>query len=123
MERLQRKDLLRQQAYINGQWVDAEGGGTVEVHNPASGKLLGTVPNMRAAEARRAIETAEQAFEQWRHVPAKERAQILRRWFDLMMTHQEDLAIIMTLEQGKPLAEARGEIAYEIGRASCRERV
>lgn len=112
MERLQRKDLLRQQAYINGQWVDAEGGGTVEVHNPANGKLLGTVPNMGAAEARRAIETAEQAFEQWRHVPAKERAQILRRWFDLMMTHQEDLAILMTLEQGKPLAEARGEIAY-----------
>src|SRR5690625_811424 len=112
MERLQRKDLLRQQAYINGQWVDAEDGGTVEVHNPANGKLLGTVPNMGAAEARRAIETAEQAFEQWRHVPAKERAQILRRWFDLMMTHQEDLAIIMTLEQGKPLAEARGEIAY-----------
>src|SRR5690625_1671410 len=112
MERLQRKDLLRQQAYINGQWVDAEGGGTVEVHNPANGKLLGTVPNMGAAEARRAIETAEQAFEQWRHVPAKERAQILRRWFDLMMAHQEDLAILMTLEQGKPLAEARGEIAY-----------
>lgn len=112
MERLQRKDLLRQQAYINGQWLDAEGGGTVEVHNPASGKLLGAVPNMGAAEARRAIETAEQAFEQWRHVPAKERAQILRRWFDLMMAHQEDLAILMTLEQGKPLAEARGEIAY-----------
>lgn len=112
MERLQRKDLMRQQAFIGGQWVDADNGATLEVHNPANGELLGSVPNMGAEETKRAIAAAEQAFQKWRHVPAKERAQILRRWFDLMVEHQEDLALLMTLEQGKPLAEARGEIAY-----------
>ena len=112
MEQLQRKELLRQQAYLGGQWVDADSGKTLEVKNPATGALIGTVPNMGAEETRRAIDVAQKAFQKWRRVPAKERAQILRRWFDLMMQHQEDLARLMTLEQGKPLAEARGEIAY-----------
>lgn len=112
MEQLQRKDLLRQQAYLGGQWVDADSGERIEVTNPATGAVLGTVPNMGAAETRRAIEAAQTAFQEWRHRAAKERAVILRRWFDLIMQHQEDLAILMTLEQGKPLAESRGEIAY-----------
>lgn len=112
MEQLQRKELMRQQAYLGGQWVDADSGKTLEVKNPATGALIGTVPNMGAEETRRAIDAAQKAFQKWRRVPAKERAQILRRWFDLMMQHQEDLARLMTLEQGKPLAEARGEIAY-----------
>src|SRR5690625_4436003 len=112
MEQLQRKELMRQQAYLGGQWVDADSGKTLEVKNPATGALIGTVPNMGAEETRRAIDVAQKAFQKWRRVPAKERAQILRRWFDLMMQHQEDLARLMTLEQGKPLAEARGEIAY-----------
>src|SRR5690625_4042490 len=112
MQQLQRNDLLRQQAYVAGQWVDADDGSTLEVTNPATGALLGSVPNMGAAETRRAIEAAQQAFGPWRNMPAKERAQIMRRWFDLLIAHQEDLAILMTLEQGKPLAEARGEILY-----------
>src|SRR5699024_4404592 len=112
MDQLQRKDLMREQAYLGGQWVDADSSQTIEVTNPATGALIGTVPDMGADETRRAIAAAQDAFQQWRRVPAKERAQILRRWFDLMMLHQEDLARLMTLEQGKPLAEARGEIAY-----------
>lgn len=112
MDQLQRKDLMREQAYLGGQWADADSGQTIEVTNPATGALIGTVPDMGADETRRAIAAAQDAFQQWRHVPAKERAQILRRWFDLMMLHQEDLAYLMTLEQGKPLAESRGEIAY-----------
>lgn len=112
MERLQRKDLVRQQAYVAGQWADANSGATIQVNNPATGKLLGHVPNMGAAETKQAIEGAEKAFKQWRHVPAKERAQIMRRWFDLITQNKEDLATIMTLEQGKPLAESRGEIDY-----------
>lgn len=112
MQGLSRQDLFRQQAYINGQWLDADSGETIAVKNPANGELLGTVPKMSQAETRRAIEAAELAQKQWRRKSAKERAQILRQWFDLVMQHQEDLARIMTLEQGKPLAEARGEIAY-----------
>lgn len=103
---------MREQAYLGGQWADADSGQTIEVTNPATGALIGTVPDMGADETRRAIAAAQDAFQQWRHVPAKERAQILRRWFNLMMLHQEDLAYLMTLEQGKPLAESRGEIAY-----------
>ncbi|HLS16799.1 MAG TPA: NADP-dependent succinate-semialdehyde dehydrogenase [Paenalcaligenes sp.] len=112
MDQLQRQDLMREQAYLGGQWVDADSGKTIEVTNPATGAVIGVVPDMGAEETRRAIAAAQDAFQQWRHVPAKERAQIMRRWFDLMMQHQEDLARLMTLEQGKPLAEARGEIAY-----------
>jgi succinate-semialdehyde dehydrogenase/glutarate-semialdehyde dehydrogenase len=104
--------LLRNQCYIDGQWVDAEGGKTLAVTNPATGELLGTVPSMGAAETRRAIEAANAAWPAWRSKTAKERSTILRKWADLMMANQEDLAIIMTAEQGKPLVESRGEIAY-----------
>ncbi len=111
---LQLKDpsLFRQQCYINGAWLDADSGKTIPVTNPATGEILGTVPNMGAAETRRAIEAANAAWPAWRAKTAKERSIILRRWFDLMMANQEDLAKILTAEQGKPLAEARGEIAY-----------
>lgn len=112
MQDLSRKDLFKQQAYIDGQWVDADSGETLEVTNPATGEVLGTVPKMGQAETRRAIEAAERAQKQWRAKSAKERALVLRKWFDLVMQHQDDLARIMTLEQGKPLAEAKGEIAY-----------
>ena len=112
MQELFRKDLFRQQAYIDGQWFDADSGRTLEVTNPATGEILGRVPNMGQVETRRAIESAERAQKLWRAKSAKERAIILRKWFDLVMLHQDDLARIMTLEQGKPLAEAKGEIAY-----------
>jgi len=114
---MQLKDpgLFRQQCLIDGRWLDADTRGTVEVDNPASGAVLGTVPAMGAAEARRAIEAADRALPAWRGKTARERAVILRRWYDLMMAHQDDLATIMTLEQGKPLAEAKGEIAYAAG--------
>lgn len=104
--------LFRQQCYIDGAWVDADGGGAIPVENPANGEKLGTVPNMGAAETRRAIEAADRALPAWRAKTAKERAVILRKWFNLMMENQEDLAQLMTAEQGKPLAESRGEIAY-----------
>jgi succinate-semialdehyde dehydrogenase/glutarate-semialdehyde dehydrogenase len=104
--------LFRQQCYIDGRWVDADSSRTIPVNNPATGEILGTVPNMGAAETRRAIEAANTAFPAWRAKTAKERSAILRKWFDLMMANQEDLAKILTAEQGKPLAEARGEIAY-----------
>src|SRR3989441_1298078 len=104
--------LFRQQCYIDGRWADADSGKSIPVNNPATGEILGTVPNMGAAEARRAIEAANAAFPAWRAKTAKERAVILRKWFDLMMATQEDLAKILTAEQGKPLAEARTEIAY-----------
>ena len=111
---LQLKDmsLFRQQCYIDGRWVDADDKSTLAVYNPADGQQIGTVPNMGAAETRRAIETANAAWPAWRAKSAKERAAILRKWFDLMMANQEDLAILMTVEQGKPLAESKGEIAY-----------
>jgi len=111
---MQLKDerLFRQQAYIDGEWVDAVGGATIPVEDPATGEKLGTVPRMGAEETRRAIEAAARAFASWRARTAKERAQILRRWYELMMANQEDLARLMTAEQGKPLAESRGEIAY-----------
>ncbi|WP_119678132.1 NADP-dependent succinate-semialdehyde dehydrogenase [Indioceanicola profundi] len=105
-------DLLRTQAYIDGKWVDADSGKTVPVTNPADGSELGTVPNMGAEETRRAIEAANRAWPAWRAKTAKERAALMRRWFELIMQNQEDLARLMTAEQGKPLAEARGEIAY-----------
>ncbi len=104
--------LLKTQAYINGQWVDADSGETVPVNNPATGEIIAEVAKCATAETRRAIAAAEAAFVDWRQRPAKERAGLLRKWFNLMMEAQEDLALIMTLEQGKPLAESRGEIAY-----------
>ena len=111
---LQLKDpsLLQHQAYINGHWVDADSGETVAVTNPATGELIVEIARVGTAETRRAIEAAETAMRDWKVLPAKSRAQILRKWFDLMMENQEDLAIIMTAEQGKPLAESRGEVAY-----------
>jgi succinate-semialdehyde dehydrogenase/glutarate-semialdehyde dehydrogenase len=104
--------LLRQQALIAGQWRDASNGGICEVRNPATGALLGTVPDMGAEETRRAIDAAHAAFPAWANKTAKERAQVLRRMFDLMLQHQDDLAMLMTAEQGKPLAEAKGEVLY-----------
>jgi succinate-semialdehyde dehydrogenase / glutarate-semialdehyde dehydrogenase len=105
-------NLLRMQAYIGGKWENANGGATHEVINPASREKIGTVPDMGAVETRRAIEAAHAAFPAWAAKTAKERAIILRRWYELMMANQEDLAALMTAEQGKPLAESKGEIAY-----------
>jgi succinate-semialdehyde dehydrogenase/glutarate-semialdehyde dehydrogenase len=109
---LKDKRLFRQQCYINGSWGDADDGKTIDVTNPATGEKLGTVPKMGRSETRRAVEAAQAAFPAWRAKTARDRSVILRRWYDLMMENQEDLAILMTLEQGKPLAESRGEIAY-----------
>jgi succinate-semialdehyde dehydrogenase / glutarate-semialdehyde dehydrogenase len=104
--------LFRQQAYIDGAWADADDKTTIEVTNPADAASLGTIPNMGAGETRRAIEAANAAWPKWRARTAKERGAVLRRWFDLMLANQDDLALLMTLEQGKPLAESKGEIAY-----------
>jgi succinate-semialdehyde dehydrogenase / glutarate-semialdehyde dehydrogenase len=110
--KLKDPSLFRQQSYIDGAWVDADSGETVPVTNPATGETIGTVPKMGTAETRRAIEAANRAYPAWRAKTAKERGAILRKWFDLMMANQEDLAVLMTTEQGKPLAEARGEVGY-----------
>ncbi len=104
--------LFRQQCYVNGQWTEADSKATVEVTNPASAATIGTIPKMGVVEARRAIEAAAAALPAWRAKLAKERSALLRKWFELMMANQDDLGLIMTTEQGKPLAEARGEIAY-----------
>jgi succinate-semialdehyde dehydrogenase/glutarate-semialdehyde dehydrogenase len=104
--------LFRQNAYVDGKWVDARSGKTIDVDNPATGEIVGTVPKMGAAETRDAIEAANRALVSWRKKTGKERAAVLRRWFDLMMENQEDLARLMTVEQGKPLTESRGEVAY-----------
>jgi succinate-semialdehyde dehydrogenase/glutarate-semialdehyde dehydrogenase len=104
--------LFRQAAYIDGRWIEARDDDASRVDNPATGETLGTVPNLRAADARAAIEAAARAFTTWRATTAKARAVVLRRWFDLMLANQEDLAKLVTLEQGKPLAEATGEVAY-----------
>jgi succinate-semialdehyde dehydrogenase/glutarate-semialdehyde dehydrogenase len=109
---LSNSSLFRQQAFVGGQWQDAEEGEVIAVINPATDREIGTVPRMGAIETRRAIEAAAQALPDWRARTAKERAQVLRRWFELMLANQEDLARLMTVEQGKPLAESRGEIAY-----------
>jgi succinate-semialdehyde dehydrogenase/glutarate-semialdehyde dehydrogenase len=110
--RLADPGLVREQNYLAGEWIDGDGGRTVEVTNPATGAVLGTVPSVGAEETRRAIAAANAAWPAWRARTAKERAAILRRWFDLMLANQDDLAKIMTAEQGKPLAESKGEIAY-----------
>ena len=104
--------LLKQRAFVAGSWEDGEESQTKDVINPANGKAIGTIPHMGAKETRRAIEAAQKALADWRARTAKERATILKKWFELMMANQEDLAVLMTLEQGKPLAESRGEIAY-----------
>ena len=104
--------LKFEKAYINGKWVDADSKATISVTNPATGETLGTVPKMGVAETRRAIDDANRALPAWRAKTAKERAKVLRNWFDLIMKNQEALAQLMTAEQGKPLVESRGEIAY-----------
>ena len=111
---MQLKDmsLFRQQCYIDGAWADADDGATIEVTNPATGETLGTVPKMGANETRRAIEAANAVWPAWRAKTAKERSSILRRWFELMLENKDDLAVLMTTEQGKPLAEALGEAVY-----------
>ncbi|MBL0844592.1 aldehyde dehydrogenase family protein, partial [Pseudomonas mediterranea] len=111
---MQLKDtsLFRQHAYIDGTWADADSGQTLNVSNPATLETIGTVPKMGTAETRRAIEAADKALPTWRALTAKERAGKLRRWFELMIEHQDDLARLMTIEQGKPLTEAKGEIVY-----------
>ena len=104
--------LFRRQCFVNGAWTDARSGDVLEVDNPATGEVVGTVPAFSHEETRAAIEAADAAWAGWRSRPAKERAKLMRRWFELMMAHREDLAVLMTTEQGKPLAESRGEIAY-----------
>ena len=104
--------LLRQQCYINGEWVSAASGQTIEVTDPATSAVIASVPSLSAAEVRSAVEAADAAWASWRKKTGKERSQVMRTWFNLMMEHQEDLACLMTIEQGKPLAESRGEIAY-----------
>jgi len=104
--------LLKSQAYINGEWVNGDSGETFDVFNPATGEKIASVASVGAAETRRAIETAQLAMQDWQARSAKERSVVLRKWFDLTMANQEDLAIIMTAEQGKVIAESRGEVAY-----------
>ncbi len=106
------QSLLKTQAYVDGQWIDADSGETLPVLNPATGETIAEIAKCGTAETRRAIVAAETAFVTWRQKTAKERAAVMRKWFTLMLEAQEDLAQIMTAEQGKPLAEARGEIAY-----------
>lgn len=102
--------LFRQSAYLNGQWVDSQD--KIAVNNPATGEVIGHIPNLGQLEAARAIADADKAWKDWRKMPAKERGRLIRNWHDLMLEHADDLAIIMTSEQGKPLAEAKGEIMY-----------
>lgn len=109
---LKNKNLLQSKAYINGEWVAADKRKTMKVTNPATGELLGTVPDMGQVETQRAIEAANDAFSTWKKTSAGERATLLRKWFDLQNEYVEDLAKILSAEQGKPLAEARGEIKY-----------
>src|SRR3954470_20982580 len=104
--------LWKERCLVGGQWLAADSGLTTEIRNPANGARLGAVPDMGAAETRRAIEAAHAALPGWSGKTAGERARLMRKWFDLMMANQEDLAVIMTAEQGKPLAESRGEISY-----------
>jgi succinate-semialdehyde dehydrogenase / glutarate-semialdehyde dehydrogenase len=110
--RLKDPELLREQCLIGGRWIGADEGGTLAVRNPATAEQLGVIPNMGAGETRRAIAAAGQAMPAWAARTAKDRATVLRRWFDLIVQNEEDLATLMTAEQGKPLAESKGEIAY-----------
>jgi succinate-semialdehyde dehydrogenase/glutarate-semialdehyde dehydrogenase len=112
MMKLKDPSLFRQQAYVNGQWCDAGDRDNIAVTNPATGEHLGTIPKMGADETRQAIVAANAAWQPWRSLTAKQRSAILRKWYELMLENADDLALIMTLEQGKPLAEARGEIMY-----------
>jgi len=104
--------LFRDKCYLDGAWAAADSGRRFEVDNPADGSIVGSVPDMGAAEAKRAIEAAERALPAWRAMPAKERSKIVRKWYDLIVANADDLALILTTEQGKPLAEAKSEILY-----------
>src|SRR5690606_7667319 len=106
------KALLKTKAYIDGEWVDSDSNETYEVRNPAHGEVIAEVARCGAAETRRALDAAARAVDGWRSKSAKRRAAVMRKWFNLMMENQEDLAQLMSAEQGKPLAESRGEIAY-----------
>ncbi len=110
--KLKEMSLFKQHCYLDGRWLAADNSLTINVYNPSNGNIIGTIPKMGTVETRRAIEAADAALPAWRARTAKERSAILRRWFELMIEHQEDLAVIMTTEQGKPLAESRGEIIY-----------
>ena len=110
--RLKDQGLFHTRCYIDGDWVDADSGETIDVVNPATGEVLGAVPKMGAEEARRAVAAADAAWPAWRALTGKERGRKLRDWYDLMLEHLDDLGLMMTLEQGKPLAEAKGEIHY-----------
>ena len=112
LEQLKDGALLKQQSYVDGQWVNADSGKTFDVADPATGERIATVPDLGAAETTRAIEGAERAQRLWAAKTGKERAIVLRRWFDLIVANTDDLAYLMTREQGKPIAESRGEIAY-----------
>ncbi|MBU3083839.1 NAD-dependent succinate-semialdehyde dehydrogenase [Acinetobacter seifertii] len=112
MSSLQSTELFQQQAYINGQWIAAQSNATVPVTNPATGEEIGTIPNMGAAEATQAVEVAYTALKSWKALTAQNRADILLAWYQLVLDHTDELALIMTIEQGKPLAEAKGEVRY-----------
>src|SRR6476646_11090903 len=103
--------LFRQASYIDGAWIEARGA-AIDVDNPATGEIIGTVPKLGRAETRRAIDAASRAFPAWRRKTARERASVMRRWFELMLASQDDLARLMTIEQGKPLTESKGEVVY-----------
>jgi succinate-semialdehyde dehydrogenase/glutarate-semialdehyde dehydrogenase len=105
-------DLLKQQAFVGGEWTAADNGNTFQVNDPATGEVLANVASLGAKETERAIALAQAAQQKWQAVSAKDRAKVLRAWYDLIMANLEDLALLMTREQGKPLAEARGEIRY-----------
>src|SRR5690606_25772990 len=109
---LKNPQLLRTQSYVDGAWIHADDGDTLDVLNPANGHVVATIASLGRAETKRAIDAAERAFKLWQQRPAKERANLLRRWFDLILANKDDLALIMTTEQGKPLAEAAGEVVY-----------
>ena len=114
-ERLKDPRLFRQQAFVAGAWVDADGGATVAVTDPATGAEIGTVPALGAEETRRAIKAAEQAWPAWRALPSSERGRLLEEWCRLMLENIDDLSLIMTMEQGKPLTESAGEVRYGAG--------
>lgn len=109
---MQSRELLKNQAYIDGKWVNAASGSTLAVLNPATGEQVGEVPDLNAAEANAAVEAAHRAFSSWKKTTAKERCALLKRWYELIMANREELAQLLTAEQGKPLAEARGEVGY-----------
>jgi len=110
--KLNDSSLLREQCYVDGEWVGATGGGANEVANPATGEVIGSVPALTRDDTRASIEAADRAWGPWRGKTGKERAQLMRGWFDLIMQNVDDLAVLMTTEQGKPFAESRGEVAY-----------